>query len=74
MSNLIYPEDGPQPHELFKATMIHDLAYSLCSVQPMTKEVIGDPTRGYENIFTIKLWSVKYEKKQNMLWEDDGGK
>lgn len=50
------------------------LAAELCNVQPITKETIGDPTRGYENIFTITYKDRMYEQKQYMEWENEGGK
>jgi hypothetical protein len=53
--------------------LIRKIAEDICSVQPMTKEVIGDPTRGWENVYTVFHWSVRYEVRQEMTWEDDGG-
>lgn len=59
--------------ELIRSWYPARIAAELCAVQPMTKEIIGDPTRGYDNIFTISYWSLMYEDKQEMMWEDDGG-
>lgn len=58
---------------LFRMYIPARIAEDLCSVQPITKEMISDPTRGWENIFTISYWSLKYEAKQEMTWEDEGG-
>lgn len=58
------------PHDLFAANFLNAITHIITSVQPMN---IGDPTRGGENIFSIRFWSLHYENKQMMMWEDDGG-
>ena len=59
--------------DLLRKTIPQRIAEDICSVQPITKETIGDPTRGWENIFTITYWGLQYEEKQYMMWDDDGG-
>jgi hypothetical protein len=57
--------------KLLARAYVKNLAEMICSVQPM--DSISDPTRGNENIFTIRYWCHKYEQKQYMTWDDDGG-
>jgi hypothetical protein len=67
---IIYPDDSDR-YDLFRANYMNDLAHSICDVQPMVN--IGDPTRGNENIFTIRYSDIKYEYKMYEQWESEGG-
>jgi hypothetical protein len=59
--------------DIIRSTIPIQIALDIISVQSITKEMIGDPTRGYENILTITYKDRMYEMRQYEDWENDGG-
>lgn len=64
---------SPEILSLIRIKYPSTVAQELISIPSITVKDIGDPTRGYENVFNVSYWSMKYEDKQYMTWEDEGG-